>query len=58
MSKRNESKNAAKMVRKQLAAERRRKRTMWTSIAAVAVLVIAGLIGWGVFQSQRSDAGP
>ncbi|GAA1893568.1 DsbA family protein [Asanoa iriomotensis] len=58
MSKRHERKSAAKVVRKQLAAERRRKRTMWVSIAAVAVLVIAGLIGWGVYQSQRSNSGP
>ena len=55
MSSRGGSKrNAAKVVRQQLARERRRNRTIWTSIIAVAVLLIAGLIGWGAWASQRS----
>ena len=29
---------------------------MWTTAIALAVLVIAGLIGWGVWQSQKSDS--
>jgi protein-disulfide isomerase len=43
---------ARKIVEQQKAAAKRRKVTMWTSFAVVAVLVVAGLIGFGVYANQ------
>lgn len=40
------------LVREQRARDRRR-RTLWTSLVAVAVLVIFGLVGWGVYAADR-----
>jgi protein-disulfide isomerase len=44
------------VVREQLAKEARRKRTIWTTAIAVAVLLIAGVAGWGIYASQRSSS--
>jgi protein-disulfide isomerase len=52
MSKRTGQKQATRMVRDQLAREKRRQRTLWTSVIAVAVLVIAGLLGWAALAGQ------
>jgi protein-disulfide isomerase len=43
---------AKKVVMQQRARERRRAVTLWTSVAVVAVLLIAGLIGYGVMSGQ------
>jgi protein-disulfide isomerase len=46
---------ARRIVEQQKARERRRAVTVWTTVTVVAVLVIAGLIGWGVLAGQSDD---
>ncbi|SDX93171.1 Protein-disulfide isomerase [Micromonospora pattaloongensis] len=53
MSKRTGQKAAARMVRDEIARERRRRRTLWTSVVAVIALAIAGMIGYVVYSNQR-----
>jgi protein-disulfide isomerase len=45
--------NARRIVEQQRAAERRRKVTLWTTIGVVLVLVISGLVGYGVMAGQQ-----
>jgi protein-disulfide isomerase len=44
---------AKKVVREQLARERRRRRALWATVVAVVVLVAAGVTGWAVWSGQR-----
>lgn len=57
MSSKRDRAEAARAARERLAAQERRRKTVLTSAIAVAVLVVAGLIGWGVIASQKSSGG-
>jgi protein-disulfide isomerase len=51
---RDRAEKARRIVEQQKAAEKRRKVTLWTSVAVVAVLIIAGLIGYTTLSKQDS----
>ncbi len=53
MSSRKQQKQSTKVVREQLAAERRRKRNMLVTLIAIFAVVLAGLIGFGVYETQK-----
>lgn len=55
MSTRTKQKQANRMVREQQAAEARRRRTLWTTLIAIAAVAIGGLIAWGVLASQSAQ---
>lgn len=46
-------KQPARVVRQELARERRRRRTIWITAVSVAVLLLAGLTGWGIYTAQQ-----
>ncbi len=50
-----EKASAARMVREQLAAEKRRKRVIWTTVIALFGVALAGMIGWMFLVSHRSS---
>lgn len=56
MSSRAGQKQAARVVREQLAKEQRRRRTLWITLGAVVVLVIAAAIGVAVWSRQSPDS--
>jgi protein-disulfide isomerase len=49
-------KQAARVVREQLEKERRRRRTLWITLGAVVVLVIAAAIGVAVWSRQSPSS--
>ena len=52
MSKGRDRGAAKRIVAQQRAAEKRRTVTLWTTVAVVAVLVAAGLVGWAALAGQ------
>lgn len=48
-------KPAARVVRAQLAAERRRRRAAWITTVSVSVLLLAALAGWAIYAARQPD---
>ncbi|MFS8478593.1 MAG: thioredoxin domain-containing protein [Micromonosporaceae bacterium] len=43
----------ARVVREELARERRRRRTIWITTVSLAFLLLAGLTGWGIHSALK-----
>ncbi len=55
MSSRVKQKQVNRAVREQIAQEERRRRMIIVSIVAVAALLIAGIAGWAVYETQKPN---
>ena len=55
MGKAQRQRQAAQIVREQIAAEQRRKRTLIAVGVAVAVLIVGGAIGYGIYQGNKES---
>src|SRR5687768_13598212 len=55
MSRQADRRQAARVAREQLARQQRKQRVLWVSIAALVIVVIAGVIGWGVYSTQQAE---
>lgn len=56
MSKKAPRSPAARAVQAQLRRERRRRGLIWATVLGVAILLLAGLAGWGVYAASRQHA--
>ncbi len=54
MARRVQKKAAAQVVQRQLAAEARWRRLIWTAVASTVALVIAASIGYGLWRAQAA----
>jgi protein-disulfide isomerase len=54
-SKKDRNRPSAHVIRSELAREKRRRQARWISVTAVVLLVAAGLVGFFVYESNKSS---
>ena len=50
-----EKSSAARLVREQIAAEKRRKRAIWTTVGVIFGAALLGMIGWMLFLNHQAS---
>lgn len=53
--KKDDRRNAARLVREQIAKEQRRKKMIWGGVIGAVVLLTGGLIAWTLIQSNKAS---